>query len=178
MSDDVHVIVLVADYVGGDSAGKINAIGMGFALAGQVQGGQVNPQHVLVIAELPSSYAGSDVAFGITLVNESTGEPVKMPNAAGLPEDLRVQQVIRAHAIQAPGGVYLPSNLPIRLHASIGFPNGLPLDSATSYSWKAEINGHTSPAWRATFYVPGPWPAPVIGGTSSPVNDPQFPPIT
>lgn len=173
--EDAAVNVLIADYIGVDAAGKINALGLGFAIAGLTGSGMSAAQHVAVIVDLPSKYRGTDLSLGISLYNDDSNTPVKIPGPNGPPDDLRILQVVRPEAYQVPPGVYLPSDMPVRVQAAIGFPGGLPLTPGHYYSWRAEIDGQTTHRWRAQFYLPGPIPAPVFGGSSSPVDIPTFP---
>jgi len=88
--------------------------------------------------------------------------------ASGLPEALRVQQVIAVTRPQANGAFYLPPSMFARVQISMGFPNGLPLAAGGFYSWRAEVDGQHHLSWGASFHVLGAPPPPVFGGRWGP----------
>jgi len=170
---DAHVVVFIADYIGVDAASKINAIGAGFAISGLQPTGMVAPQHIAVLVDVPSRYAGSEFAVSVELRNETIGGVVQLLGASGAPEALRVQQMAKAEPPVIPG-VYLPELMFCRVQMMLAFPNGLPLAPGL-YAWRVELDGQTSPGWHASFYVPGPPPQPVFGGPAGPSDIPMLP---
>jgi len=175
---DAHLIVFAADYVGADSTGKLSAFGLGFQIAGF--GGSLGqepaaaPQHVALQATFPAKHAGTDVSLSLTLHDDTNGSIVQVPSFSGAPDSLRIQQVCRLERPSAPG-VYLPSEMPIRINMQVAFPAGLPLRPGQFYSWRAEVDGQGRKDWRASFYTAGPPPLPVIGGSAGPASIPNMP---
>jgi hypothetical protein len=171
---DAQAIVLVADYIGVDVAGKVNAIGAGFALSTIGPNGHTPPQSVAVLIDVPSKYAGEEFALSLELRNETTGSTVQLPVESGQLEALRMQQVIRVERPQILGA-YIPSSITCRSQATIAFPTGLPLQPGTTYAWRLEIDTQTRPGWFARFHVLGPPPGPVFGGPAGPAELPESP---
>jgi hypothetical protein len=172
--EDAHAFVLLADYIGVDAGGKINAIGAAFALTGVQQTGFTPPQYVAAIIDVPGKYAGQEFAASFELRDETAGTVVQMPGPSGQLESLRIQQVAKAERPQIPG-VYLPEVMFCRVHMVLAFPNGLPLAPACMYQWRLQIDGQYRSNWQVSFYVPGPPPPPVFGGPAGPSDLPQMP---
>lgn len=167
--NEAHVVVLIADYIGIDSAGKINALGAGFGLAGVQPHGLTAAQYVIVLVDVPAKYAGQQVALTLELRDETTGQPVMLPtNPAGNLEPLRIQHVPQIPPVQVPG-LYLPQDVvQSRVQMPVAFQDGLPLQPGHAYAWRVQIDGQTRDGWKAQFYVPGPPPPPVFGGPNGP----------
>jgi hypothetical protein len=172
--DDARVTVLLADYIAVDANGKLTAVGAAFTLTGLQPDGHTPPQHVAVLVDVPASHLGQDFSLDLSLRVGETGDPVLVPGPSGEVEPLRVAQVMRAQAPQAPG-LHLPSDLPGRVQVVIGFPQGLPLAQGAGYRWVVELDGQTRPEWSTGFYVPGPPAGPVFGGPVGPTSIPNFP---
>lgn len=172
---DAHAVVLIADYIGVDVQGKLNAIGAGFYLSGVGPDGQTPPQHVAVMIDVPNKYAGEEFALSLDLRNETTGDVVQIATPSGQLEALRLQQVVR---VEKPSlqGIYLPSDLTCRAQVSIGFPVGLPLTPGNTYAWHLQIDGQHRPGWNVRFHVLGPPPGPVFGGPAGPADISNSPP--
>jgi hypothetical protein len=173
LAQDAQVSVLLADYIGLDAAGKINALGAGFTVTG-VANGLTPPQHVAALIDVPSSYAGQDFALSVQLRDETVGRLVQVPGQSGLLEALRMQQVARAERPNAGPGVHLPQTMFARVQVALAFPMGLPLVVGNYYAWQVEIDGQSQPHWQARFYVAGPPPGPVFGGPSGPASIPPL----
>ena len=171
--DSARVIVLLADYVSVDAAGKLTAVGAAFTFTGLQPDGHTPPVHVAVLVDVPSAHVGQDFALGIGLVDETTGQSVRVPGQSGELEALRVAQVVAAQPPQVPGMV-VPSNAPGRVQLVLGFPQGLPLEAGHSYRWEVELDGQTRPQWSAWFHVPAPAPGPVFGGPVGPTSIPRI----
>lgn len=182
-------VVLIADYIGVDPSGKVNAIGVGLTIAGVVpvpvpgaqpgapQSGQTvmaAPQHLIVMIDLPSKYVRQKFALSLELRDENTGEVVKVAGPDGTVQPLRLQQAVTVEPPAAPG-IYLPPDMFSRVQVSLGFPNGLPLTAGHYYDWRVEIDGQHRKSWRAQFLVAGPPPAPVFGGPAGPADIPNIP---
>jgi hypothetical protein len=182
--DHARVVVLLADYIGIDAGGKVNAIGAGFTLT-QLQPTGLSPSegaagvtgamHLIALIDVPSKYAGHEFAVSLELRDDSADTAVKLPSPTGVPEPLRIQQMVKAERPSLPGA-YLPSDVPCRVQLSLGFPNGLPLTQGGFYSWRLQIDGRDRKDWRAAFHVLGPPPPPVFGGPSGPANIPDLAP--
>lgn len=168
---EAHAVIFVADYIGIDAAGKINAIGAGFALTGVTPEGQTPPQHVAVLIDVPSRYDGDEFALSLELREESSDSVVQVAGPTGQLEALRLQQVMQVNRPQI-SGAYLPTNLSCRVQATIGFPMGLQLQPGRTYGWHLQIDGQTRAGWVAKFHVVGPPPGPVFGGPSGPADIP------
>lgn len=174
--EDAHAFVLIADYIGVDAAGKINTIGAGFAISGVQPTGLLAPQYVGAVIDVPGRYVGQECALSLELFDDTAGSTVQVPAESGL-EAMRVQQVVRVDRPNLPG-VSIPDSMFSRLQVTLGFPTGLPLAPGRQYSWRLQIDGHHSPDWYASFYVPGPPPSPVFGGPAGPADIPNLPPVT
>lgn len=173
--EDSHAFVLIADYIAVDAAGKINALGVGFAIAPTAPGtGLLAPQSVAAVIDVPREYVGQDFSLSLELHDEDAGTIVQIPGQSGQLEALRVQQVLRAERPSVPG-LYLPESMFSRVQVTLGFPTGLPLAPSRMYSWRMQIEGQHRPNWRASFYVPGPPPQPVFGGPVGPASLPSPP---
>lgn len=172
---DAHVVVLIADYIGVEATGKINALGAGFGLAGLAPTGLTAPQYVIALVDVPAKYNGQQFALALELRDETTGQPVMLPTAPdGLLQPLRLQQAVTVQLVQAPG-LYLPvDSVKARVQMPLGFGDGLPLTPGHAYAWKVEIDGQSQKGWKAYFYVPGPPPPPVFGGLAGPADIPNI----
>jgi hypothetical protein len=169
--DDAHLVLILADYIGIDAAGKINALGAGFAMAGFQANGLTAPQHLAALIDVPGKYHGSQFAFSLELRDEDTGQPVQVPDPTGVLGALRVQNVITVTRSGRPD-LYVPETMFARSQVSLGFPDGLPVQPGKMYGWHAQIDGKSRDHWVARFYVPGPPPPPVVGGPSGPASIP------
>lgn len=174
LSKEAHALVLLADYIGVDAAGKINAIGACFALSGVQQTGLTAPQYVAAVVDVPGKYAGQELTLGLELRDEETGSAVTLPGPSGQLEAVRIQQVAVVHRPSVPG-LHIPESVFCRLQSTVAFPNGLPLPSGRSYAWRLEIDGQHRDEWTARFHVPGPPPPPVFGGPAGPSDVPGTP---
>lgn len=187
--DDAHVVVLIADYIGVDPSGKVNALGVGMSIVGAqpipVPGtpsgasGQTvmaAPQHLIVMIEVPPKYVRQQFALSIELRDENTRETAKVAEPDGTVQPLRLQQAVTVEPPSVPG-VYLPPDMFSRVQVSLAFPNGLPLTAGHYYDWRVEIDGQHREGWRARFLVAGPPPAPVFGGPSGSADIPNVPPL-
>lgn len=173
-----RAVVLLADYIAVDAAGKVNAIGTGFTVTGSNAG--VSPaQYVAALIDLPASSAGDQIPVSLELRDETTDQLVTVPDAAThRPTALRIQQLAVVQRLQLPG-VHLPADLPCRVQVVLAFPGGLPLAPGHKYAWKLEVDGTRFKGWSAHFYVAAPPPGPVIGGPAGPSSIPniQMPPM-
>jgi hypothetical protein len=177
--NDAHVVVLLADYIGIDASGKVNALGAGFGLTFVGPNGLTAPQHVVVMIDVPAKYSGQQFALTLELRNETTGQPVMLAtDPAGNLQPLRIQQVAQVQGPSAPG-LYLPTDqVMARVQLPVAFMDGLPLQPGNAYAWRVQIDAQSRPGWKASFYVPGPPPGPVIGGPHGPADIPNVAPFT
>ena len=174
--DDTNMFLLLADYIGIDTAGKINAIGAGFTLTGVQQNGLSAPQYLAAVIDIPGKYHGQQFAFSLELRDESTGRPVQLvTDTVGTLEPLRIQQVVSVTR-PTPPNVYIPDSMFARAQVTIGFPEGVPVKPGRTYGWHAQVDGQTRAGWSTRFHVPGPPPPPVIGGPSGPASIPGLTP--
>lgn len=161
--------MLLADYIGVDAAGKVNAIGAGFVITGLQPTGTTAPQHVAVLVDVPARYAGQEFPLSLELRDADLDTVVQLPGPAGQLDAMRIQQLVKGERPVVPGA-YLPDDLPVRIQLTLGFTNGLPLTPGRKYVWRAEIAGQHRKDWSARFYVPGPPPPPVFGGPAGPAD--------
>lgn len=171
-------MVLLADYIGIDAGGKVNALGAGFSMLYVQPTGLSAPLYMIVMVDVPAKYAGHQYAVSIELRNETTGQPVMLPTSpAGDLEPLRVQQVLTVQQGQAPPGFFVPvGSVPARHLLPIAFQDGLPLQPGHMYAWKVQVDGQHRAGWESRFFVPGPHPPPVIGGPVGPADIPNVQP--
>jgi hypothetical protein len=172
--EDAHVTVLLADYIGVDAGGKVNAIGAGFTITGIQPHGLTAPQHVVVLIDVPGKYAGREFAFSLELRDEDSGSVVQVAAPSGQPDTMRIQQILKGERSQAPD-VYLPESMFLRIQVAMAFVNGLPLAPGRFYSWRAQVDGQHRRDWSARFHVLGPPPPPVFGGPAGPADIPNIP---
>jgi hypothetical protein len=166
--EDAHVVVLLSDYAQPDSSGKINALGLGFQVAGLQQNGLTAPQYVTVLIEVTHQHIGETFALSVGLRERVTGQHVKLPGPSGKAEPLRVQQICPINPPSVPGVFLTQGAVKPRINMALAFPNGLALPPGATYVWKVEIDGQGRKGWTAEFHVPGPPPQPVLGGTDNP----------
>lgn len=164
-------MVLVADHIGVDAGGKLNALGAALTLTGVQPNGFTPPQSVAAVIDVPSRHAGAEFAVLLELRNETADTVVQLPGPSGKPEALRIQQLVQAKRPQVQGA-YVPESMFCRVQVMLNFANGLPLAPSTLYAWRLEVDGQHRKGWRAQFYVPGPPPAPVVGGPAGPSGSP------
>lgn len=175
LADDAVVQVFIADHVGIDGGGKLNALGAGFMVSGLQPTGLTSPQAIAVTIDVPSRYVGQDFTLSLELRNEANGSVVTVPGPSGSPEALRLVQLSKVERPNIPG-LHLPPGVPTRVQVVTAFVNGLPLSLGTQYTWRVEIDSQHHKGWTATFYVPGPPPGPVFGGPAQPTDIPGFTP--
>ena len=177
IQNDAHVVVLLADYVGIDAAGKINALGAGFGIAPLQPTGLTAPMHVIVIVDVPAKHSGQQYVLSLELRDETTGQAVTIPAApSGALEPLRIQQVVTVLTPQI-AGLHLPAgSIPSRTQLPVAFQDGLPLQAGHTYLWKVQIDQQGRPSWVARFHVPGTPPNPVFGGPAGPASIPNIQP--
>ena len=178
MSDigqDAHVTIFVADYSAPGSDGKINALGLGFSLAGAAGTTSV-PQTVSALIDLPPTYAEQSISVSIELRDVTADQVVMVQDPTGQMQALRVGQTMKVEAPSAPPGVLLPDQMPCRIQTGLQFVGGLPLQPQRRYAWVLEINGHHDPKWEARFGTVGQPPPPVFGGAGGPAPS-DLPPI-
>src|SRR4051794_17171696 len=118
--EDARAVVLLADYIGIDGGGKINALGTGFTITAPAgPGGTTAPQFVAAIIDVPAKYAGQDFAMGLELRDDSTGQVVQVPTSpdpSAPNQPMRIQQVAKIDRPNVPG-VVLPGDFFCRAQA-------------------------------------------------------------
>jgi hypothetical protein len=173
--DGTRAFLLLADYIGVDSAGKINALGAGFTITGLQATGMTGPVFIAAVIDWPASSVGSQFPVSIELQDDTTGQSAVVPGPSGGFEALRIQQFVSVERqSQLQGAAPLPEDLPCRSQVVVGFPAGLPLTLGRAYTWRLNIDGTRLRNWAAGFYVPTPPPLPTFGG---PVGSAQIPGI-
>jgi hypothetical protein len=170
--EESRAVVLVGDYIGVDSAGKVNAIGAGFTLTGRGPNGHTPPQSVMAIIDIPSRYAGDQCAVALELRDETTGAAVQVQSPNGNSDTLRISQVALIDRPQLPG-VIIPQQMFCRVQVAVSFAMGLPLEANKHYSWRLAVDGHHRKGWEAHFFVLGTPPPPVFGGPAGPADIPS-----
>lgn len=171
-----RVAVILADHAAADSSGKVNALGMGWAVSGNnSQTGLTAPQAVVVFIDSPPELYGEEFALTLTLRDED-GEPVELPGPPGAGGTMRVSQAARVEEPVFPPGAGIPRRM-LWAHTQVilNLGNGLPLRPGHLYTWSLDIDTTHRPEWAVSFYVPGPASEPsrpVFGGPSNPTNIP------
>lgn len=175
---DAHVTLFLADYASTDAAGKVNALGVGFALSGVQGNGFTAPQYVVGLVDVPSRYADQEFSLSLELRNDDTNQIVTLPpGPSGQREALRFQQLSKVEPPRF-AGVYVPSSMYARVQVILAFQQGLILQPGVTYRWCLGIDGQSRAGWTARFHVAGPPPGPVVGGPAdiSVLDDlPPFP---
>jgi hypothetical protein len=175
--DDASVMVAIADFVGVDAGGKVNAIGLGFTVSGMQPNGFTAPQFVVAFVDAPGKYAGDQTALTLELRNLTDDEVVKAPAPSGQLEALRITNQAMFERPIVPG-VALGADMPVRIQMTVGFPAGLPnLAPGKTYAWKLQMDGRSRQSWRAFFHLPSAPPGPIIGGPAGPATIPNVAPI-
>jgi hypothetical protein len=171
--DEAHAFLLLADYIGVDAAGKLNALGASFAMTGIQPNGLTVPMYLAAVIEIPSKYAGQEFSACLELRDGETGSAVQITGPSGQLEALRIQQVAKVERPSIPG-VYIPERMFSRVQLNVGFQAGLPLTPGRFYEWRLEIDGQHQKSWYVSFYVVGPPPGPVFGGQTGPADLPSL----
>jgi hypothetical protein len=171
--DEAHAFLLLADYIGVDAAGKLNALGAGFAVSGIQPNGLTAPMYLAAVIEIPSKFAGQELSASLELRDEETGSAVQLTGPSGQLEALRIQQVVKVERPALPG-VYIPERMFCRVQLNVGFQTGLPLAPGHFYEWRLEIDGQHRKGWHVSFFVLGPPPGPVFGGKTGPADLPSL----
>lgn len=153
ISENAHVVVLLADFANQDPANKINLLGAHWNITGVQPNGATFPQAVVILVELPARFQGRDFALSVALLDEA-GNPVDAPSPGGERQPLRLQQAFRAERPGVPEG-NMPPDVPIRIQAILNFPTGIPLAINRQYRWHVEIDDTAKPEWEAKFHVVG-----------------------
>jgi hypothetical protein len=176
IADEARVAVFLADYAAADAVNKINAIGLGWAVTGtDPSTGLTAPQTLVAMLDVPPDRYGEDFTLTLTLRDEA-GAPVALPGPAGTPQPMRIAQIVRAEEPTFGPAMNVPRDvLWAHVQVVLNLGNGLPLQPGL-YSWQLDIDGKEDPKWRASFYVPGPRPAPVFGGPANPAHIPGVDP--
>lgn len=163
VADDACVSLILADYAAADAINKVNVIGAAWQISGvQPETGLTPPQSLVVFIDLPPKHYNEEFALTVALLDD-TGNPVQIPGPTGEPQALRISQLAKAEkpTFAQPG---IPQNVvPTHVQIVANFPGGLPLAPGRLYSWQVDIDGDAKPAWRVSFFVAGPPPAPILG---------------
>lgn len=174
---DAQAVVLLADYIAVDAAGKINALGAGFMMTSVQPEGLSAPQSVAAIINVPAKYSGQQFAISLELRDLTTGQVAQFPGQGGRAEALRIQQLALAQRPMIQG-VVVPDTVPCRHQMFVSFVNGLQVTPGHMYEWRLEIEGQHRPGWSAPFYVLAPPPGPVIGGPTASSDPTAMPRLT
>jgi hypothetical protein len=175
-NNNVRATVLIADYIGADAGGKLNALGVGFTITGLQANGATGPMYVALMVDLPATFVGQQVPVAVQLRDETTGNLVEAVGPSGDNEAVRVTQLAAVSAPHLVHGLFVPPDMFSRVQLVMAFPQGLPLKPGGIYAWEAEVNGDVDPRWTARFHVLGPPPQPVYGGPAGPAGLPTLPP--
>lgn len=148
--------ILLADYVGIDTAGKLNIVGGGISSIGSYPDGMTAPFSVLVILDFKPEFDGQKFQYGLELV-DLAGEPVELEGPEG---KSRLQLFNEQTAgiepnspdIQKRQGVP-PGIIPIGVRSVVALTNGIPLPSTNFYSWRLTVDSQEVPGGTRTFYV-------------------------
>lgn len=173
LADEAQVTLLLADYIGIDAGGKINAIGAGVQILGW-QDGKTAPHHLAVWINVPSKRVGAKFTLSIELRNMDANEVVSVPGPLGQPEAMRVQQLATVERPTIPG-MHLPDSISSRIQVALNFVTGLPLSAGHNYRWRLEIDGQHRKGWVTDFYVPEGPALPVFGGPAGSPTIPEVP---
>jgi hypothetical protein len=162
--DDALVSLILGDYVAAEPTGKINAIGAGFQTTTIQPTGNIGPQCVALLIDVPQKYAGQQYPVSLELRNVDTNSVVPIPGT-NPPQATRFQQLVTATRPMVPG-IAVPDSVPCRHQMVLQMHDGIPL-AAGRYAWRVEIDGKHRPNWHAYFTVLAPPAAPVVGGPTA-----------
>lgn len=178
VADESRVSLLLADYAAADGAGKVNALGLGWGLAGvNPQTGMTPPQAVVAMLDSPPSLYGE--AFSVTLTLYGEGDrPVEVPGPSGQLGALRLTHQARIDEPRFAPGANVPRNV-VWAHTQVilNLANGIRLAPGHLYTWRLEIDATQDPKWAVSFYVPAAPGAPVFGGPANPASIPGIDPM-
>lgn len=173
IAESARVTVLLADYANADTAGKVNALGAGWAITGvDPQTGLIAPQTLTVFVDTPPELYGEEFTISLGL-RDADASPVTIPGPDGAPQTLRLTQTMRADEPLLPAEMNVPRHT-VWAHSQViaTFPSGLPLTGGQTYRWVIELDGKTSDQWTVPFYVPLPRSLPQFGGLADPAAVP------
>jgi hypothetical protein len=154
ISENAHVIVLLADFANQDPSNKINLLGAHWNITSVQPNGATSPQAVVIFIELPPRFQGKDFTLSVSLLDEA-GNPVDVPSPAGKRQPLHLQQVFRLEQPRIPEA-NMPPDVAARVQAILNFPIGIPLAANRQYRWHVEIDDTAKPEWEARFHVVEP----------------------
>jgi hypothetical protein len=156
ISENVHVVVLLADFANQDPLNKINLLGANWNITGVQPTGTTFPQAVVVFVEVPSQFQGKEFTLSVALLDEA-GNSVDVPRPTGQTEPMRLEQAFRAER-PVVAGADVPPNVSSRVQIILNFVTGIPLAPGRQYRWHVEIDDTANPQWDAVFYVAEPRP--------------------
>jgi|GEM_PF-2068284 len=173
MSTEFRAALFMADYLATDAVGKITAVGLNWTIAGvDTKTGMTPPMSIGITVDVPPDRLGKEFPISLDL-RSSSGVVVQVPGVTGALDALRVQQLVKAERLQAPG-IYLPETVYGRVQTIVAFANGIPLAAGNSYYWRLEVDHQHIKAWEVHFHIAGPPPGPVIGGPVGPADIPNI----
>jgi hypothetical protein len=162
VADAATAVVVLADYAAAEPpAGKINAIGVGWQITAIAPTGGTPPQTIVVLIDVPQSFAGEQVALTLSL-RDATNNIVEVPQPDGSRQSVRIAQLAVINKPAVPG-VALPRDMPARVQVVVALPTGLALQPGELYTWQLDIDGTRKPEWATSFYVVAPAPPAVLG---------------
>lgn len=163
IADDARVSLVLADYAAADAVNKVNVIGAGWQVASlQPETGLTPPQSLVVLVDFLPRHYREQFALTVVLLDD-VDAPVEVPGPTGEPQALRISQLVKAEEPSFQGTSVPRNMVPSHIQVVINFPGGLPLAPGRLYTWQVDIDGDAKPGWRASFFVAGPPPGPVIG---------------
>jgi hypothetical protein len=157
----VEAHVLLADFAQSDSAGKVNALGLGWSVT-------VTPTpHHAVVVILRVAWDEANIKHHLTL-RLLTADGL---NAVEVPTPFGSQPLVveAEFEIGRPPGLAHGSSIDHSLAINVG--SGLPL-AAGRYEWRLQVDDEQREDWHAAFTVRQPQaaPAPGFGASDSPAN--------
>jgi hypothetical protein len=164
IASSARVNVLLADFANNDAGKRVNLLGAGWQICPlDPQTGLTLPQSLVVIVNIPPEHYEEDFSVEIVLYDDANNAPVEIPGPTGSPIPLRIGQVAKAEKPSVPGQFLPAKAIWSQVQFIINFPGGLAVTAGRSYTWQVRIDGDDEYLWKASFYVPGPPPLPVVG---------------
>jgi hypothetical protein len=163
VSDVATARLLIADYAGVDTVGKLNVVGGLITVLGSHPAvpGMTSPFTLVMWVSVPPTHYGAECSVEVVL-EDASGEPVSVPGPAGESGIMRIVERVTFKPPVFPGPLTAPSglSLPSRAQWVAAFPIGVPLAAGKQYSWRVKIDDVTRDDWTEDFVVVEKAPAP------------------
>ena len=142
IAERARVALFLSDYAGNDAAGKVNALGAGWALTGvDPATGLTAAWSVVAMVDVPPQFYNDDFALALTL-RDAADRPVSVPGPAGAGQTIQMAQNVHVDEPAFPPGANVPRHRAwAHVQVIVNFGNGLPLSPGQFYTWTLEIDG-------------------------------------